>query len=225
MPDAIEGQSSTIRVEVDAALKAKWEANKEKISEAQRGGAESFIVLWKSVTEVVESTPPLYLAAGFVSATAFAEKFLKVPMRTAKRNMEVARVASRAEVERYGISKLDSAVNLLSVDTPSFDKIRVAVERKGKPSKVSIEEANIDEIRLAVRNLRPKKPGPIKSRNPAAALLNKAMTDGKLKGVTVVLARSGITFRGLGLEDLQSLAGILARVKLPGSRPVLRRVA
>ena len=218
-------ESSTIRVEVDAALKARWESSRAKITEAQRGGAEFFVALWKSVAEVNESSPPLYLAGGFVSAKAFVEKFIKVPFRSASRNIQVVRAASRAEIEQYGITKLDAALGLVSERNASFDKLRLTVERKGKTSRVGLDEATVDEIRLAARNLRPKRKTPVKGPGATSLLLTQAMADGKLKGVTVRVARSGITFFGLQVEQLQSLVSILARFKLREDGPALRRVA
>ncbi len=183
------------------------------------------MALWKSVAEVIESSPPLYLAAGYVSATAFVEKFIKVQFRAAYRNIQVVRAASRAEIEQYGITKLDAALGLVSEKNPSFDKLRVTVQRKGKPSKLGLDEATVEEIRLAARNLRPKRKAPVKGPGATSLLLTKAMADGKLKGVTVRVARSGITFRGLQVEQLQSLVSILARFKLREDAPALRRVA
>ncbi len=214
-----------ILIEVDTEMKAKWAINREKIFEAQRGGAESFIALWKAVTEVVESTPPLFLAGGYSSTTAFVEKFLKVPMRNASRFMDVARVASRADLERYGISKLDAAVGLLTGDNTTFEKVRVPVERKGKASKVGLEDATVVELRVAVRNLHPKRPAATTVRSAAAVMLTKALSDAKLKGVSVAVARSGIAFRGLQMDQLPVLATLLSRLKLPANGPALRRVA
>ena len=208
---------------VDAGLKARWEVSREKIALAQKGGSEHFVALWKSVTEVVESSPPLYLAAGFATMKAFVESYLKVPVRTATRSMQVVSVASRAEVEKYGMSRLESALGLLTKDNPSFDEVRVSVERSGKASKVDLEHATLDEIRLAARSRRPKRP--LKNRNTTAVLLTKALTDGKLKGVTVTVGKTGIMFRGLQVEKLQSLISILSRVKLPQKEATLRAVA
>ena len=219
-----EGQASTIRVEVDVELKARWEVKRDKIAEAQKGGAECFLTLWKAVTDVIESSPPLYLAAGFSSASGFIEKYLKLPTRTATRYIEVARIATRAELERHGTTKLDAALGLLNKDSPSFDKVRVKVERHGKPVKLGLGEVTGEEIRLAVRALRPKSIAP-KSRNATAVLLTNALTAGKIKGVTVVVSKAGINFRGLEVANLRSLIKALERVKLPNVEPVLRPAA
>ncbi len=223
MPESTEGQSSTIKMVVDAGLKARWEVSREKIAVAQKGGSESFVALWKSVTEVVDSSPPLYLAAGFATMKAFVESYLKVPVRTATRSMQVVGVASRAEVEKYGVGRLEAALGLLTKDAASFDELRVSVERGGKASKVDLEEATLEEIRIAARKQRPKRS--LKSRNTTAVLLTKALTDGKLKGVTVTVGKAGIMFRGLQVEKLQSLISILSRVKLPPKQATLRVAA
>ena len=218
-------ESSTIRVEVDAALKARWESSRAKITEAQRGGAESFVALWKSVAEVIEASPPLYLAAGFASAKAFVEKFIKVQFRAASRNIQVVRTASRAEIEQYGVTKLDAALGLVSEKNASFAKLRVTVQRKGKTSKVGLDEATVEEIRIAARALRPTRSAPRKGATATSLLLTKALADGKLKGVTARVSKAGITFRGLQVEQLPSLVGILSRFKLREDVPTLRRVA
>ena len=224
MPAETEGLSS-IRVAVDAGLKAKWEVNREKIAQAQRGGAECFIGLWKAVTEVIEASPPLYLAASYASASAFIVKYLKVPIRTATRNMEVARVASRAEVVRFGVTRLEAALGLRTKENTSFDKLKVAVERNSKVTKVNLEEATVEEVRRAVRNLHPKRRVANKPPNAIVVALTQALSKARLEGVTVMVARSGITFRGLQLDEIQSLVDILARVKLPTNPPAIRKAA
>ena len=69
------------------------------------------------------------------------------------------------------------------------------------------------------------RPAPVKGRTATSLLLTKALADGKLKGVTVRVAKSGITFRGLQVEQLQALVSILSRLKLKEEVPALRRVA
>ena len=225
MPESIEGLSSTIRLEVDSGMKARWEQSRTKIVDAQRGGAESFTALWKSVADVIEASPPLYLAAGFATTKAFVEKFLKVPMRNATRNLQVVRFASRTEIERYGVHKIEAALGLLSEEHSSLDKLRVPIERKGKASKATLDEASVEEIKVAVRDLRPKKPGPLKGRNTTAALLTRALTEAKIKGVSVVVGKSGITFRGVQLDTLHSFVHTLSLIKLPRTELALRSVA
>src|SRR5688572_4364042 len=65
MSEATGSTSPTIRLELDPELKGQWETQRKKIAEAQKEGATSFIALWKSVAEVVDHSPPLFLAAGF----------------------------------------------------------------------------------------------------------------------------------------------------------------
>ncbi len=220
MSEATGSSSSTVRLELDAEMKLQWESQRKKIAEAQKEGAASFVALWKSVAEVVDHSPPLYLAAGFSNAKAFFEKYLGVERRTAIRNLEVARRASRAEVERFGVTKLDAALGLLADDDQtSFDKLKVAVERKGKPTKVGLEEASAVEIRLAVQSLHPKRLIPPKP-NSTIAVLTRALHDAKLGSVGVVVSRSGITFRGVKAENLKLLAAVLSRVDLTGEQAV-----
>ena len=115
------------------------------------------------------------------------------------------------------------ALGLVDKAAPSFAKLRVSVQRGGKTSRVDFEDATVVEVRAAVRALNPNKPAPKK--NSDAALITRALAAAKLKGLTVLVTRSGITFRGLTVEKLQSLANVLLRIKLPSAEPHLRRVA
>ena len=57
----------------------------------------------------------LYVAGGYESAKAFVAEEAKETLRTAQRNVRVAKYASPAEEQRWGTTLLDAALAYVSV--------------------------------------------------------------------------------------------------------------
>ena len=94
-------------VPVDPSLKSAWTKLAAQIDGLSKHEASDFDALWEAVDRVVSHDPPLYLFGGFKNATEFFAERLHVDLRTATRNMRVARYASPADEATYGASNID----------------------------------------------------------------------------------------------------------------------
>ena len=99
-----------VKVAVDPSLKAAWDAIGKRLDAAEHAGASAFDELWEAAADAVNHDPPLYVFGGYKTAAEFFTERLHSDVRTAQRNMRVARYASPAEEERYGTTNLDAAL-------------------------------------------------------------------------------------------------------------------
>jgi hypothetical protein len=119
------------------------------------------------------------------------------------------------DVENYGTTKLYAALTLMKEDPEmTFRELHVTVTRKGKEQKVSLEDATILELRDAIRSAAQRKPKKPKSETAVAVL--KALSNAKVKGVTVDVSRSGvITVSGFTAETMETVGKVLSNVRVP----------
>lgn len=206
---------------VDPELKKRWEAVAKRITSATHEEAQDFDHKWEAVSDAVFADPPLYLAGGYATEKDFFLKFVKVDRFTGIRKARVARYASPAEIETWGDTKIDAALDFLEAKTGgplgshlplALDKVRVPV--KGQGAALSLAQASREQLRAATRDLRASTAGHVKA-SPRGALLQKALAAAGLKKVSVTVHRDGFDLRGLTWDD----AGQLARVKWPKTPP------
>ena len=228
-PSNTSGRSGTTEVDLhlDATLARRWKESLKVLLAARRGGASAFDDLWETVATIVDHDPPLYLAGGYATFRAFLAAYLEESERTARRMIRVARHASPAEEARYGISKIDAALDLLEAKTHGAPEGRIPVDftrlriplhpaPKSGPRSVPFEEATVAQIRAATRHL--TKPGSARGkRSPVERAIALAIAKGPLAQVSVTLRNGRVSITNVPVESLAHLRAALGTVKLPVS--------
>lgn len=223
-PTGALSRPAHVEVEVDRALKVRWDKAIATLSASKQKGATAFDVLWETVSEIVEHDPPLFLAGGFSTAKAFLAAHFEETERSAYRNMRVAKYASPTEEARYGVAKLDLALTYIEakLGAPAkgslpvdFARMKIPVERDGEEKKLGLEEVTAQEIAAAARKLaRTAKKAPSKA-SPLVAAFTKALSKGPLRAVTVRLSNGKLSFGGVDPAAISAFSQALAGVKLP----------
>lgn len=221
---AVKG-SVRIEIKIDRVLELAWDAAAAELAGAEREGAGAFDRKWETVDAIINHDPPLYLAGGIATTAEFFRQYCKdTTVRTALRLVRVARYASPVEEERYTISKLDAALGWIDVQTGGlakgripvdFAKLRFSVERDGARTRVGLDEATVQEIRLETRKLQRKAHRPHPSASPVVLALNRALGRGRLKGIGIHQAHGKLSLTAIPMEAVAELASALSRVKLP----------
>ena len=190
---------------------------------AVREEASDFDRKWEAVADIVFATPPLYLAGGFSTDKAFFEQFLKVDRTTGSRKARVARLATAADLEKYGATKIDAVLDYIEATTGgplknrlpiALGELRIPVGAKGQSKKATLVDATREQIRAATRALK-QKHGAATKTSPQATAIAKAIATAGLKGIDVVVHRGTFDLRAIPFDALATLARILATVKLP----------
>ena len=209
-------------VPVDASLKAAWTKLDSQLGALSKHEASDFDALWEAADRVVSHDPPLYLFGGFKNATEFFSQRLHVDVRTATRNIRVARYASPADEAKYGASNIDAALGFLEAThgplngalPVAFARLRIPVP-DGKHTKlVPFAELSKAQIQSATRAaLAKKSPTP---KNPSRAALEGTLGKHDALGHVVVHERAGFaTFANVPLASLELFARALLGTKLP----------
>jgi hypothetical protein len=224
MPRKSQSKKSVVSTLANQAMKRRWLSLSKTIADASYNEASDFDRKWEAVADVIFSTPPLYLAGGFPHETAFFKEFLKVERSTGIRKARVARVASAADIELYGDTKIDAVLDYLERKTggPLKSRLPVALsavripvgEKGGAVRQVSLAEATREQIRAATRALRNANAEGTKA-SPQATAIARALSAAGLKGIDVVVHRDGFDLRGIPFASLDKLARTLRSVKLP----------
>lgn len=208
---------------VDVALKRRWGALSKVISSATHEEATDFDRKWEAVADIVFATPPLYLAGGFSTDKAFFEQYLKVDRSTGLRKARVARLATAADIEKYGDTKIDAVLDFLEAKTGgpvksrlpiALPAVRIPVGSKGEVHQVSLDDASREQIRAATRVLK-QTHGQATKASPQGTAIAKALAAAGFRSIDVVVHRDGFDLRGITFDALAKLAKALAGVKLP----------
>lgn len=132
------------------------------LAAAQSQGAKAFDALWEAVDAIVNHEPPLYVVGDFATANQFFEGVLKETPRTAQRNIRVARFATPAHEEKYGVATLDAALAYLQAKNGAplaghhpidFDALTVPVVVKGETKKKKLAELTVRDLAAATAKL------------------------------------------------------------------------
>lgn len=205
---------------IDQRLERQWKEALATLQAARREGSSAFDELWETVAFIVEHDPPLYLAGGFATTKAFITKHLGETERTAKRHMRIAKYASPAEETRYGLSKLDAALDLLQARTGGPPRARVPVDftklripliprpREGTRT-ISFAQATVAQIQAATRALT-RTSAPRAKRSPVEKAILAALKGTPLSGVTVRLANGHITIGNIPEAHVARLGAALS---------------
>jgi hypothetical protein len=213
-----------VDLKVNQDLRKRWLRALDVVRDAKREGASAFDVLWETVAEIVEHDPPLYLAGGLATVKDFLAQHLSETERSARRWMRVAKFASPAEEARYGVSKLDAVIGYLEAKSGgpiqgslpvAFDKLKIPVERDGKPTTVPLEEATVEAIETATRKLKRSGQKHPRAASPVLVAVTRELSKGKLRGISAKISGGKLMLGAVPLDALAELADALRRVRLP----------
>lgn len=222
----LRARKVVVDLEVNQDLRKRWQRAIDAVKDAKREGASAFDVLWETVSEIIDHDPPLYLAGGFATAGAFLTEHLGETERTARRWMRVARYASPAEEARYGVSKLDAVIAYIEAKSGgalqgrlpvAFEKLKIPVERDGKSVQVPLDEATVDAVEAATRKLRRAEKKPPRAASPALVAITRALSKGKLRGVSAKISGGKLMLGAVPLDALRDLADALRKIQLPAT--------
>jgi hypothetical protein len=208
----------------DPKRKARYAALAKSIKDARKDTLQNFDALYEAIAEVLDHE--LFLDAGYRSATQWIEEVVKEPARTVQRNARVAKYATPAEEERYGVAKLDSALDYIEavaggptkVPLPvRFDTLKITItDADGTRKKLSLEEASVKDIDAARKQLvASDEPAAAERRSPAERAIVKALRKfASLAAVTVSVSDAKLKLGELPLYALDDLRKALANVRL-----------
>ena len=214
--------SGEVSVKVDASLKKSWDSLSKRVETASQTGASAFDELWETVGAIVNHQPPLYVVGGYKNATAFLSDRLKVDVRTAQRNMRVAKFATPDEEATYGITNLDLALAYLEAKTGpikgsvpvDFAKLKIPVVTESGTKSVLFHAATGAQIQAAIRALQ-KQSGKAPRSNVQAAIETKFGGVASLKAVTVHESQGYVNFQRVPVAALGMFAPTISGVTLP----------
>lgn len=220
---ARKGDVSTVKVVVDTARKKRFEALIGEMHSSKRDEASGFDAYWEAVDDILRAE--LYIAGGYATADAFVRAVVKVPLRSALRNVRIARHASPAEEAAFGTALLDAAIGFIEakaggpIDGPlpvAFDKLRIPVE-DGKGTKtLPLAEATVEQVRAATRALLGDGKKATSKRSPTEqAIVTTLHATKALRGLTVSVRDGKVRLGPFALESLADVARALSAVKLP----------
>ena len=207
-------------VKVDAGLKKRWDSLSAIVERARHAGAVDWDALWEAVGAIVEHEPPLYSVGGYKNAADYFQRALGENERNASRYIRVAKLASPAEEENYGVTKLDAGLSFIEAKLDgelrhpplpiAFDKLRIPV---AAGRSVSFKDARIEEITAATRALSRKPVAPTSSAE--RALAETFAKHPSFKGVRVRVRNGLATIVGVPVAALDVFATVLHRTKWP----------
>ncbi len=154
--------AADVRVKVDGKLKSLWDRHLRALEQAKGQGAKAFDLLWEVVDVIVNHDPPLWVVGDYASASEFFAKELHETERTAQRNIRVARYATAAEEERYGVSTLDAAIGFLEAKhggplpgrAPiAFERVTIPVKQGGVTHARRLADVSVKQIQAATAAL------------------------------------------------------------------------
>ncbi len=165
-------------MKVDLKLKKHYETALAELEKA------TGLSRYRVVSRIIESTPPLYLAASISSEAGFFEAVLKESRQSVYRLIRVAKRASDADFEKYGLSLLDAAITYLEAakgpvkKAIDFDQVQVLIRRNGTEVSKPLSETSVAEVRSAISRYK--------------GLLNPPVTPPRIKKLLELMKRAGI---------------------------------
>ena len=172
-------RTAAVVVRVDPKLKREYARLAADIARASANEKKDFDLRWEAAMSIVEHSPPLYLAAGIASVEDFYRDVMHEEPRQAERFIRVAKFASPAEEELYGVSKLEAAIAFVKAKLgtlPAHPPLPVAFNRLRIPVKTgtkALADASVAEIRAATSALLGK--GSKRPRSAAHGAITKSL--------------------------------------------------
>lgn len=222
---ARQGDAITIQVTIEKAKKQRFESLLVEMRASRRDEAGGYDAYWEAVGEVLDKE--LYVAGGHSTAEAFVREVVKMPIRSAMRNVRVARYASPAEEVKYGTALLDAALGYIEAMTHgpiegrlpiAFDELRIPIQNKDATAKVQLIDATVEQVRSATRALLgATKKAPARKSAEEQAIVG-ALRKGKgLGGVAVSVRNGQVRLGAFPVNAFAELVRALAGVKLPAA--------
>jgi hypothetical protein len=211
-------KTAVITVKVDESLKKLWAEANRRLTQATTEGVSAWDVRYEAVADIIEHEPPLYLAGGFSTESAFFAAVMKENRATVYRNMRVAKYATAKEIETYGASRLDAAISFIETKnggplkgrTPiDFGTIRFPIKEGTK----RLSELTVEQLRAAIANLKGRKVLSTKA-SPEAKAIQTLLAKTKVKGLSVDVRRDVLVLR-VPLPSVATVAKALASYKPP----------
>jgi hypothetical protein len=194
--------------EATAKLKRAWKAVESKLRPLVATNARVFDERYELAAEVLDHEPPLYLAAGLRSFAAFCSEVLKEDERVVRRNVRVARYAKPSHVTRYGVHKLDAAIDWIESKSKKiergtkdadFDALRIPVEVDGAKRSLPLDELTVKQIAATVA-AKAKTDRGQPAKDPLVSRIEKALAKSPLDGVSVSKSQGRLSFKGVPQE-------------------------
>jgi hypothetical protein len=209
-------------VKIDKSLQTLWKQLLAKLEKASSEQARDWDERYETIAAIMNHAPPVYLAGGYSTETAFIAGVVKEDRSTLYRNLRVARYANPADIARYGATKLDLAISLveaknggpLKAHTPiGFDKLRCTFKEGDQVVTRPLAEVTVDQVRAAVALARGQEAGSKKA-SPAAKVVDAAVKKAGVKGVTFSVSKTTLTLR-VPLEGVAKVARALSAFTPP----------
>lgn len=211
---------------VDPAAKKAYEGLLREIEDADRDAMHGWDRKYEAAGEVLEKK--LFLLSPHGTAAKWCQAMLGgETYRSVLRNVRVARFCSPDDEHKYGTAKLDAVLTYLEAKTHglkqsgvkvSLSALRIPVSEKGKLRRLSIEQASLQQIRLAARS---EQAGSKNSRrSPLEAAFAKPLSgDGDLKEVSVRVSDGKVHFGSVPLTALARFAKLIRAVDWEAALP------
>jgi hypothetical protein len=224
------GKAETVRVRVDPARKRRFERLLGEMRRASRKEAAGFDSYWEAVGEILDAE--LYVAGGYESAKAFVADEAKETLRTAQRNVRVAKYASPADEQRWGTTLLDAALAYVEAKTGGpirgklpvrFEALKIDPPGDSEKKKLSLDEITVEQVKAATRGLLRSKNKDRARSSPAEQAVVAAIKKHRVLGEVSVDVSDGMLRLGrVPLRALGELAQALRSVKLPDPKEAKR---
>lgn len=209
-------------VKIDAALKKLYAQALAQLDEARAAGGAAWHLKYITVAAIIEHVPPMYLAGGFATDSAFIESELQETRQLTYRNMRVAKLATAEEVATYSAARLNFAIAYVEARDKApiknsgaidFTALKIHFKRDGKTHSQSLLEIAYADLVLAVSQATGHEAKAVKQ-SPAAKAVTAAVKASGVKDAKATITKTMVTIR-VPLAGLSAVARELADFKLP----------
>lgn len=212
-----------ISVKIDPALAAAWKRSLATLESAASEGQRAWDLKYEAVGEILQHSPPLYLAAGLSTVADFVARYLPgEDVRSVLRNVRTAQYASPDEEERYTTSKIDAAIDFLEATHGKPTKGRIPVDfgklrvPSAKGGTIKFADATVMQVRDAARVAsRHATTGPAPSKSSPVVKAVAALLPKDAKDVTVHYADGRLTLGRIPVRLFVEVMRALAKAKVP----------
>ncbi len=213
-----------VKVPIDRALRSAWQAQLGRLEGASHEGAGAFDERYESAAAILEHNPPLYLAGGCATFRDFCQKFMHEDERSVRRNMRVAKYATPSHEERFGVSKIDAALNFIDAKLGhpvigklpvDFTALKFDVGTGSDKRRIGFDEATTQQIQEAARALARKSGSTRKTSSPVVLAFAKVLSGKTLGGVSVRVSGEHVFLGRVPIARVSDLARALLKLKLP----------
>jgi len=214
----VEATTEPVVVKVNSGLKKLYLAAMAALHVVRADTAAAWHRRYLIAADIIEHTPPLFLAGSYATEAAFFGSGLEESPQAVYRNIRVSKLATPAEITRYSATRLSlviaylEAVNKEPIRGPGsvqFAKVRIQLKNGSKTVSKAIDEISYSELRGAIAQLNPSE----KSKRPApmATEVASAVKRSGVKGVKVTVTKTRISLRA-PLSSLNAIARELAEL-------------